>query len=549
MPALTGKAPRSPELPGNVLEVTVSGLSGSLKRAIEEQFGYVRVRGEISNYRGPHASGHAYFSLKDDLARLDAVIWRSSLLRLKTRPQDGLEVVATGRITTFPGKSAYQIVVEALEPAGVGALMALLEQRRSRFAAEGLFDEARKRALPFLPRTIGIVTSPNGAVIRDILHRLEDRFPRAVLVWPVKVQGETAAAEVAAAVDGFNALAEGGPIARPDLILIARGGGSLEDLWAFNEEVVVRAAAASAIPIVSAIGHETDWTLLDHVADLRAPTPTGAAEKAVPVRSQLLGMLSDFAKRHDAAGRRLLDAHRAALRAHARMLPAAERILEEPVQRLDRARSRLGKAIASLRDRLHLDLARRANRLSRHAPRTLMAERTRDLSLLAGRLTHGLERSRDGWKRRRDMAAGRLARSSELLRRDLSRQQVEMAKLSAALLTATRATMRRRSEALDRHAQLLASLGYRNTLARGFALVRDTSGRPVRSAGAVADADLLDIEFADGHITVAARSVPALARRATAKASSARIRPADQGSLFRLLEDADHAEPDRSSDL
>ncbi len=248
----------------NAPEITVSELAGALKRAIEDRFGYVRVGGEISGYRGPHSSGHAYFSLKDANARLDAVIWRTAFQRLRVKPEEGLEVIATGRLTTFPGKSSYQIVIEALELAGLGALMALLEARRRKLAEEGLFDAARKRKVPFLPKVIGVVTSPTGAVIRDILHRLADRFPVRVVVWPVRVQGETSAAEVAAAIDGFNALPPGGAAARPDVVIVARGGGSLEDLMGFNDEIVVRAAARSAIPLIAAVGHETDWTLIDH---------------------------------------------------------------------------------------------------------------------------------------------------------------------------------------------------------------------------------------------------------------------------------------------
>ncbi|MGY6567383.1 MAG: exodeoxyribonuclease VII large subunit, partial [Salinarimonas sp.] len=255
----------------NVSELTVSELSGALKRTIEDAFGHVRLRGEISGFRGPHSSGHCYFSLKDENARIDAVIWRGVYSRLRTRPQEGLEVIATGRITTFAGKSSYQIIIDAIEPAGVGALMALLEERKRKLEAEGLFAPERKRSLPYLPRVIGVITSPTGSVIRDILHRLEDRFPRHVLIWPVRVQGETCGEEVAAGLRGFNALEAGGVIARPDVIIVARGGGSIEDLWGFNDEVVVRAVAESRIPVISAVGHETDWTLIDLVADRRAP--------------------------------------------------------------------------------------------------------------------------------------------------------------------------------------------------------------------------------------------------------------------------------------
>ena len=323
----------------NLLELTVGELSGALKRTIEDRFGFVRVRGEISNYRGQHSSGHAYFCLKDEAARIDAVVWRTAFSKLKVKPQEGLEVIATGRVTTFPGKSTYQLVIETIEPAGIGALMALLDERRKSLAAEGLFDAARKRAIPFLPRRVGVVTSPTGAVVRDILHRLLDRCPRDVLVWPVRVQGETAAAEVAAAISGFDALPRVGPLARPDVLIVARGGGSLEDLWAFNEEVVVRAAAACSIPLIAAIGHETDTTLIDHVADLRAlHGPRGAAEKAVPVRSELVSSLADVGRRHRDAAARHLSRARSELRALARALPAADSVTMAARQRLDRGR-------------------------------------------------------------------------------------------------------------------------------------------------------------------------------------------------------------------
>ena len=362
----------------NAPEFTVSELSGALKRAIEDRFGYVRVRGEISGYRGPHSSGHVYFSLKDANARLDAVIWKGVFARMRVKPEEGLEVVATGKITTFPGKSAYQIIVESLEPAGVGALMALLEARRRALAAEGLFDAARKQLLPYLPRVIGVVTSPTGAVIRDILHRLADRFPVHVLVWPVRVQGETSAAEVAQAIRGFNALAPGGAIPRPDLLIVARGGGSLEDLWSFNEEVVVRAAAESEIPLIAAVGHETDWTLIDHAADVRAPTPTAAAELSVPVRSELMANLADLDGRLRRAALRLAERRRSELRALVRALPSGEAILALPRQRLDaalaalRSRSRAGfdaRALASPICRA----ASPANRRARAWPASLSA--------------------------------------------------------------------------------------------------------------------------------------------------------------------------------
>src|SRR5215212_1000738 len=323
----------------NAPEWSVSDLAQALRRTLEDNFGHVRLRGEISGYRGPHGSGHVHFSLKDADACIDAVIWRSAFARLRFRPQEGLEVIATGKITTFAGKSKYQIVIDGIEPAGVGALMALLDERRRKLAAEGLFDAARKKPLPFIPRVVGVVTSPTGAVIRDILHRLSDRFPRRVLVWPVRVQGETSA--VAVAIRGFNALEPGGAIPRPDVIIVARGGGSLEDLWGFNEEVVVRAAAESAIPLVSAVGHETDTTLIDHAADRRAPTPTGAAEMVVPVRRDLALQLAALGERQEVAVDRGLERCRADLDGLARPLARPEALLHPALQRLDDLGERL----------------------------------------------------------------------------------------------------------------------------------------------------------------------------------------------------------------
>src|ERR1700741_3192587 len=306
----------------NLPELTVSELSTALKRTIEDAYGYVRVRGEL----GPvsyHGNGHVYFDLKDDRACIAGVIWRSTALRIQLRLEAGLEVVVTGRLTTYPGRSQYQIIVETLEPAGVGALMALVEERKKKLAAEGLFDPARKQLLRFLPTVIGVITSPTGAVTRDILHRLADRFPRHVLVWPVKVQGDGSAEEVANAIHGFNALPEAGRIPRPDVLIVARGGGSLEDLWSFNEEIVVRAAAESMIPLISAVGHETDITLIDFAADKRAPTPTAAAEMAVPVRSELVAEVESLARRVLVCWQRGQESRRNELRAAARALPAA----------------------------------------------------------------------------------------------------------------------------------------------------------------------------------------------------------------------------------
>ena len=370
----------------NATEITVTELAGALRRTLEDRFAYVRVRGEITGYRGPHSSGHVYFSLKDAGARLDAVIWRQVFARMRIKPEEGLEVIATGKITTFANKSAYQIVVELIEPAGVGALMALLEARRRKLAAEGLFDPARKQLLPYMPRVIGVVTSPTGAVIRDILHRLSDRFPVRVIVWPVRVQGETSAAEIARAIAGFNALDPGGPVPRPDVLIVARGGGSLEDLWSFNEEIVVRAASESLIPLVAAVGHETDWSLLDLAADVRAPTPTAAAEMSVPVRSELLARLADLDGRGRGAMLRFAQRRRGDLRALARALLSGEDILAGPRQRLDQARSALRARSREAIDARALVLARLSRRLAGRSPHVLAASQRERHRALARRL-------------------------------------------------------------------------------------------------------------------------------------------------------------------
>ncbi len=514
----------------NAPELSVSELSAALKRTVEDRFGFVRVRGEISNYRGPHASGHAYFCLKDQTARIDAVIWKGVFARLKTKPREGLEVVVTGKVTIYPDKSIYQIIVEALEPAGIGALMALVEERRRKLAAEGLFDEARKRPLPFLPACIGVVTSPTGAVIRDILHRIAERFPRHVVVWPVRVQGETSAAEIAAAIDGFNALPECGPLRRPDVIIVARGGGSLEDLWSFNEEIVVRAAARSLVPLIAAVGHETDWTLIDHAADLRASTPTAAAEKAVPVRSELAAALADLGRRHIDAALRDLDRRRGEFRALSRALPQSDGIFALRRQQLDNLESRFMGARAKAYSREQLGLARLSHRLAQQSPHAQMGRVAERLKALEQRLERCRTMGNDGRKQGLNHLAARLGGTRAARIRIVRDARVQLKGLADRMTHGWAARVAARRVDVNGLEKLLFSLGYPQVLARGFALVRDSDGNALRRAAEVAVGARLDIQFYDGHKTAVAtadKDVPPLIR----VASKVR-RKREQGSLF-----------------
>ncbi len=489
---------------GNAQEFSVSELSNAIKRAIEDGFGYVRLRGEISGYRGPHASGHAYFALKDDKSKIEAVIWRGVMGKLRFKPEEGMEVIAQGRVTTYPNSSKYQIVIESLEPAGAGALMALLEERKRKFAAEGLFEESRKRRLPFLPRVIGIVTSPTGAVIRDMLVGFKERFPSHVVVWPSRVQGEGSAAEVAAGIRGFNAIAPGGPVPRPDVLIVARGGGSLEDLWSFNEEIVVRAAAESKIPLISAVGHETDWTLLDLVADARAPTPTKAAEWAVPKYSELAETTVKLALRRDVALRRLIEGMRAHWRAAARGLPRRQDLLALPRQRFDAAERRLGRALMSNTRAHHLHHVRISSRLS---PRLVAdrigrtRERLGNVERRGGQALAKLAAYKRGWL---DRAAVRL--SPVALSARVSQAGERADGLSARAARAFRGMTIERRRRLDGLAQLALSLSYQRVLDRGFALVRDEKGRAVRRREGIAAGAHLDLEFADGRVGVVANA-------------------------------------------
>ena len=468
------EAPARPNLP----EYTVSELSAALKRTIEDGFAHVRVRGEISGWKR-HGSGHCYFALKDSEAVLDAVCWRMTAIRLALRPEDGMEVICTGRLTTYPGRSKYQLVVDRVELAGRGALLKLLEDRREKLAAEGLFDAEKKHKLPFLPGVVGIVTSPTGAVIRDILHRLADRFPRRVLLWPVAVQGEGAAQQIAAAIAGFNRLPPDGRVPRPDLLIVARGGGSLEDLMAFNEEIVVRAAAASAIPLISAVGHETDTTLIDHASDRRAPTPTAAAEMAVPVRLDLVAELGGKTARLAGATARLFSERRLHLAGLARGLPDPQDLLGQAAQRLDdrseRLRLALGARFAAARQQL--DLAAAGLR-----PAALAADvaRGRDrLGDVERRLCAAMARVLAAKRDAADNFAGRLASHSE------------------------------------RHESLLE---------RGYAVVWDNANKIVKDARTIRPGAALELEFYNGKVGVIAGGSRRPVRRS---------KPLEgQGSLF-----------------
>ncbi|MEO1242575.1 MAG: exodeoxyribonuclease VII large subunit [Pseudomonadota bacterium] len=467
---------------GNVHEYTVSELSGAVKRTIEDTFGLVRVRGELGRVTRA-ASGHVYLDLKDEKAVISGVMWKGMAARLAINPEQGMEVVATGRMSTFPGQSRYQLIIDSLEPAGVGALMALFEERKKKLAAEGLFAPERKKPLPFLPDVIGVVTSPSGAVIRDILHRLRERFPRHVIVWPTLVQGRGAAEKIAEAIDGFNALPAGGDIPRPDVLIVARGGGSLEDLWCFNEEVVARAAAASDIPLISAVGHETDTTLIDFVSDKRAPTPTAAAEIAAPVRSELLSEVLNKERRFTSASTRLFEARRAALLSAVRGLGRPEDIIGAAAQRLDRAGEGLRSGLRARLDNALTRIAGTGARLNQH--------------LLSA-----------GFVARRNAVASAWSRVADRAGRIASDRQARLAS----------------------SARVLAAVSYQSILERGFALVRDHDGVLLRRASQAAGAEGGEIQFADGarafHFET--DGAPRRPASATAKKSKSAAKPRQQ---------------------
>ncbi len=488
----------------NAPEFSVSDLSGAIKRMIEGEFSHVRVRGELGRISRPR-SGHIYLDLKDDRSVLAGIIWKGAASRLAVQPEEGMEVVATGRLTTFPGQSRYQIVIEDLKPAGMGALMAMLEKRKVQLAGEGLFAPELKKTIPYLPEIIGVITSPSGAVIRDILHRLRDRFPRRVLIWPVAVQGEKCAAEVTRAIEGFNAFTPGGPLPRPDLLIVARGGGSVEDLWGFNEEIVVRAASSSDIPLISAVGHETDTTLIDYASDKRAPTPTAAAELAVPVRLDLMAWLDAQDARLTHALTSGLSMRGQRLRDLSRALPRADTLLDTARQRLDTWSDRLPAALV----------------------RAVQTRRVK-LSEISGALRPGLlRRAVDGDRRRLANTAARLniralSRDIDLKKRDLTRLTTRFGEAATRQTT----NWRGKIDAMDR---LRETLGYTATLQRGYAVVRDGDGMVLTTKATAAKAAALEIQFSDGRLSLSADAAP---EKPTRVPSRPKKPASDQGSLF-----------------
>ena len=498
---------------GNAPEFTVSELSGAVKRTVEGAFGHVRVRGEVGRVSRPR-SGHIYLDLKDERAVLAGVIWKGVAQGLAVNPEEGLEVIATGRLTTFPGQSRYQIVIESLAPAGVGALMAMLEKRRKALGAEGLFDDERKRRLPYLPRTIGVVTSPSGAVIRDILHRIAERFPVRVLVWPVAVQGEKCAPEVTAAINGFSAM-QGE--SRPDVVIVARGGGSVEDLWGFNDEAVVRAAAACSMPLISAVGHETDWTLLDHAADVRAPTPTAAAEMAVPVRAELLATVADLQARRLRALQSGIETRRQRLSDLARALPRPAQLLAERRQRLDLAAARLPK------------------------PAQMLLERRQAFERLADRIAPALRNHAQKARQRLTQTASGLRPA--VLRERIAQRRERLAERQERLAPSAERLRTRAQDRLTALGRTLTAFSYQETLKRGYAVVRDSAGAVVARAEGLPADGRIEIQF-QGDARVQASTLPGEATPAPEAKAEPATRPAskprkakdpgddNQGSLF-----------------
>ncbi|MEL7231375.1 MAG: exodeoxyribonuclease VII large subunit [Pseudomonadota bacterium] len=476
----------------NLPELSVSELSAALKRTIETAYDHVRVRGELGRVTIAR-SGHMYADIKDDKAVLNTVMWKGQVNRLNFRPEEGLEVIATGRLSTYPGRSNYQLIADTMRPAGAGALMALLEERKKKLAAEGLFDQAHKKPLPFLPATVGVVTSPTGAVIRDILHRIRDRFPVRVILWPALVQGDTAATQIEAAIRGFNAMHG---TDRPDVLIVGRGGGSIEDLWPFNEEAVVRAAFDSEIPLISAVGHETDTTLIDYVSDARAPTPTGAAEIAVPVRSELQLQVSELDQRVKRALTR--QTRRGRERLQATRLPRAERLVETKRQRLDTAAERLPQATRTLLEQRRAQLRTAAAALK--SPEQFLQERMTLIQKLESELVGGLRHRVSRERVRFSNVASRLR--PEPLQVDTKRARQALLQSAVRARPALMRILERKSGQLTSEAKLLDTLSYQATLNRGYAIIRDDNGKVLRGAAGVAEGTALNLTLSDGDLSV-----------------------------------------------
>ncbi|MEL6665811.1 MAG: exodeoxyribonuclease VII large subunit [Pseudomonadota bacterium] len=506
----------------NMPELSVTELSTALKRTIETAYDHVRVRGELGRVTIAR-SGHMYADLKDDKAVLNTIMWKGQVSRLPFRPEEGLEVIATGRLSTYPGRSNYQLIADSLRPAGVGALMALLEERKKKLAAEGLFDEQHKKRLPFLPATVGVVTSPTGAVIRDILHRIRDRFPVRVILWPALVQGDTAAPQITAAIRGFNAMTGAD---RPDVLIVGRGGGSIEDLWPFNEEDVVRAAFESEIPLISAVGHETDTTLIDYVSDARAPTPTGAAEIAVPVRSELQLQLDDIGQRLKRALVRNI--RRGKERVEATRLPRPERLLETKRQRFDTVGERLPRALQTQveRRRARLD-AIGAGLVS---PKQIVREKQGKLETLASRLGAGL--SQAAAKKRIAFARSASRLRPEPLVSDTRRARKALTDTARRARPALDRILAAKHQAFASEEKLLETLSYQATLKRGYAIVRDTNGKVLRTIGQVADQSEVGLTLADGQISLSPTGQATKASKPKAAKPAPKKDGSDQGSLF-----------------
>ncbi|HFB2048024.1 MAG: exodeoxyribonuclease VII large subunit [Hyphomicrobiaceae bacterium] len=482
----------------NLTEFSVSELAVAIKNTLETGFSHVSLRGEVSGYRGPHASGHCYFAIKDNRAKIDAVIWRGVFGKLKIKPEEGMQVTAKGRVTTYPNSSKYQIIIETIEPAGLGALMALLEQRKKKLAGEGLFDESRKQLLPFLPRVVGIITSLTGAVLRDMMHGFNERCPTHVILWPVHVQGENSAAEVASAICGFNQMDGSKGLARPNVIIVARGGGSLEDLWSFNEECVVRAVAESKIPLISAVGHETDWTLIDLVADARAPTPTKAAEWAVPKFSDIAAQTENFAIRLKSTARRYITTAKINLRAAIRGLMRPQDLIALPQQRFDSVEQRLTKSVINAVQAHNIGFMKVINKLNTS---TILA-RIQNMQTRLFLLQH---RNKDVYLRIININRNALVTiatriSAEFICSRITQSNEYLVAVTTNLHRSFRQHITNKRTAIEQNNKLLVSLGYQSVLARGFAVVRSYGGQTIKTRHDITNDMFLQIEFYDGKI-------------------------------------------------